>query len=255
MTRGLRGSLSGSRYSSLASSSVTFQNLVPLLEEHHRVISIDILGFGRSPVPTEAEYTLEEHVAALRATIRELRLRRPYVLVGHSLGSLIVARYTAEHPERISRLILVAPPVYDAPESIGDHAVRIRVGAYLKAYEFMRRNKEFTLANAAVIARLLPIKGVFEITEQNWVPFTKSLERCIERQTVTGDVARVRVPVDLVYGRFDAFIAPGALATIEAMRHVESHVVRANDHLIRPRMARVVAAAVEASTATADAGG
>ncbi|WP_223691294.1 alpha/beta fold hydrolase [Leifsonia poae] len=228
----------------IASSSVTFQNLVPLLEPTHRVISIDILGFGRSPAPADSEYTMEEHVAALRATLRALRLHQPFVLVGHSLGSLIVARYAADHPGRLTRLVLVGPPVYGTPAEIGDRRVRSRVSAYLRAYEFLRTNKEFTIFNAGVLARLLPIKGVFEITAKNWDPFVKSLENCIERQTVVSDLARVTVPVEVVYGSLDAFIAPGSLAVVEALRSVTMHRVEANDHIIRKRLARVVAAAV-----------
>ncbi len=227
----------------IASSSVTFQNLVPLLEPTHRVISIDILGFGRSPAPADASYTLEEHVAALHRTLRSLRLRAPFVLVGHSLGSLIVARYAAEHPAALTRLVLVGPPVYGPPAAIGDRRVRTRVSAYLRAYEFLRANKDFTIRNATVLARMLPIKGVFEITERNWTPFVRSLENCIERQTVVSDLARVRVPVHVVYGTLDAFIAPGSLAVVEALRNVTMHRVEANDHIIRKRLARVVAAA------------
>lgn len=228
----------------IASSSVTFKNLVPLLEPGHRVISVDILGFGRSPAPADATYTMEEHVDALHATLRSLRLREPFVLVGHSLGSLIVARYTSEHPEHVTRLVLVGPPIYGTPAEIGDRRVRNRVSAYLRAYEFLRQNKEFTIFNAGVLARMLPIKGVFEITAANWDPFVKSLENCVERQTTVSDLARVRVPVEVVYGSMDAFIAPGSLAVVEALRSVTMHRVEANDHIIRKRLARVVAAAV-----------
>lgn len=227
----------------IASSSVTFQNLVPLLEPTHRVISIDILGFGRSPVPPDATYTLEEHVDALHATIASLKLRQ-FVLVGHSLGSLIVARYAAVHPSGITKLVLVGPPIYASPSEIGDRRVRNRVSAYLRAYEYLRQNKDFTTFSAGVLARMLPIKGVFEITEKNWDPFVKSLENCIESQTTVSDVARVRVPVEVVYGSLDAFIAPGSLTVIESMRHVQMHRVEANDHIIRKRLARVVATAV-----------
>jgi len=142
----------------IASSSVTFQNLVPLLEPTHRVISIDILGFGRSPVPPDADYTIEEHVASLHATLRALKVRE-FVLVGHSLGSLIVSRYAADHPAGITRLVLVGPPVYGSPNEIGDRRVRSRVSAYLRAYEFLRANKEFTIFNASVLARMLPQAG------------------------------------------------------------------------------------------------
>lgn len=232
----------------IASSSVTFVNLVPLIQGRHRVISIDILGFGRSPVPPDAEYTLEEHVASLHATVRGLRLREPAVLVGHSLGSLIASRYAATHRRGVSRLVLVGPPIYVSPPEIGDSRVRSRVAAYLRLYEFLRANKKFTIPGAAMLAKLMPAEGLLEVTERNWVPFVKSLEHCIEQQTVVTDIASLRVPVDVVYGSLDAFIAPGALTVIERMEHVRMHRVAINDHLIRPRLAKVLAQAIDSPT-------
>jgi pimeloyl-ACP methyl ester carboxylesterase len=228
----------------IASSSVTFQNLIPLLEESHRTIAIDILGFGGSPAPPDAEYTMEEHDAALHATIRSLNLTEPFVLVGHSMGALIVARYAAAHSNRVAKVVLVGPPLYLPPKEIGDPRIRARVETYLKAYDFLRANKSFTIRNAAVISRLLPIKGVFEITAKNWDPFVKSLKNCIEQQTLVSDIAGVDVPVELVYGSQDAFIAHGSMPVIEKMRHVTTHRVEVNDHLIRMRLARTVAQAI-----------
>ena len=242
----------------IASSSVTFTEVIPLLTPNHRVIAVDILGFGESPAPEGCEYRLEDHVAALAVTIRSLRLTEPFVLVGHSLGSLISARYAArERPGRlavfwrrvsglgpVAHLVLVGPPVYLMPRDIGDPWVRARVGAYLRAYDFLRSNKDFTLANAAVMSRLLP-KGIFELTEKTWTPFIKSMEHCIESQTVVSDIASLRVPVDVVYGALDAFIAPGSMTVIERMRHVTMHRVEANDHIIRRRLARVLVEVID----------
>src|SRR5690606_1341067 len=77
----------------IASSSVTFDNLVPLLSDTHRVISLDLLGFGQTPAPNTASFTIEEHVDSLARTIDILQLDEPFVLVGHSMGSLIATRY------------------------------------------------------------------------------------------------------------------------------------------------------------------
>ncbi|GAA2234816.1 alpha/beta hydrolase [Herbiconiux moechotypicola] len=230
----------------IASSAATFVFVRPLVEPGHRVIAIELLGFGGSPAPENAEYTLEEHVAAIARTIRELELDRPFVLVGHSLGTLIAARYAATHGDRVSKLVLVSPPVYLSPDEIGDPRVRGAVGGYLQAYRFFRANKDFTIAHAAVVSKLLPVKHVMEITEQNWTAFVKSLEHCIESQTVISDLARVESPIEVVYGRFDEFLVPGNLAIIERMRGVTTHVVNASDHMIRKPMARVVAAAIGA---------
>jgi pimeloyl-ACP methyl ester carboxylesterase len=228
----------------IASSSTTFTFVTPLIEKTHRVIAIDLLGFGDSPQPERAEYTLEEHVAAIAHTIRSLHLHGPFVLVGHSLGCLIATRYAATHESHLSKLVLVSPPVYLSPKEIGDPFARLKMTGYLQAYQYFRANKEFTLAHAAVVSRLLPIEHVMEITEQNWVPFVKSLEHCIESQTVVSDLARVELPVEVVYGRFDEFLVPENVAIIGRMRGVTTHVVNASDHVIRKPMARVVAQAI-----------
>ncbi len=228
----------------IASSSATFVYVTPLILDEHRVIAIDLLGFGESPQPEGAEYTLEEHVAAVAHTIRSLHLDAPFTLVGHSLGCLIAARYAATHRSHVAKLVLVSPPVYLSPAEIGDPRVRLRMSGYLQAYQYFRENKAFTIAHAAVVSKLLPVAHVMEITEQNWEPFVKSLEHCIESQTVISDLARVDAPVELVYGRLDEFLVPENLAIIEKMRNVTTHVVNVSDHMIRKPMARVVATAI-----------
>lgn len=228
----------------IASSSVTFEKLVPLLVDGHRVISIDLLGFGESPAPDDATYTLEEHVDALARTIASLRLSGRFVLVGHSMGSLVSSRYAATHPRMLSKLVLVSPPVYVNPSAIGDPRDRAAMGLYLRAYEFLRTNKRFTMRNAAILARLSPIRNVLEVSERNWSAFVLSLQNLIESQTTISDLASVTVPVEVIYGTLDPFLTPAGLRIIEQLRGVTVHKVEANDHIIRKRLARVVAVAI-----------
>ena len=228
----------------IASSSVTFEKLVPMLVDEHRVISIDLLGFGESPSPEAATYTLEEHVAALSRTIDSLALREPFVLVGHSMGSLIASRYAATRRRRLTKLVLVSPPIYVSPDAIGDPRDRAAMGVYLRAYEYLRSNKAFTIRNAAVLAKLSPIKNVLDVSERNWDAFVLSLQNLIESQTTISDLAAVRVPVEIVYGTLDPFLTMGGLRIVEQMRGVTVHKVEANDHIIRTRLARVVARAI-----------
>lgn len=236
----------------IASSSVTFQNLVPLLKDDHRVVSIDILGHGESPAPAGAEYTIEEHVAWLQRTIRRLKVQGDYTIVGHSLGALIVSRHARLSPQHISKVVLVSPPVYLTPEQIGDPVERVAVGAYLRAYEYLRNHKDFTLKRAAMIARLVPIRNVFEITEKNWRAFRLSLERCIESQTTVTDIAAIPAPVEVIYGGLDQFIVPGSMKFLRNMRNVTVRRVDINDHIVRRRLAREVAAAIRGEQANAD---
>ena len=227
----------------IASSSVTFEYVVPLIAERHRAVSIDLLGFGESPVPEYATYTIEEHVAALDRTLRKLRLRE-FVLVGHSMGALIAARYAATHRRQITRLVLVSPPVYLVPTEIGTPFDRAAMGLYFRLYEFLRANKEFTIRAAAGLALLSPIKNLLDVSERNWPAFVASLEKAVESQTTVSDLVQVNAPIHLVYGALDPFRHPAGLRILENLRGVTTHRVQGVDHVIRPRLARVVATAI-----------
>ncbi len=225
----------------LASSSVTFTHAVPLLRGNHRVLSLDLLGFGRSPSPAQARFTLEEHVAAVAATLRSRGIRKPFTLVGHSLGALIAARFAAVHPDRVGHVILVAPPVYLPGDTVVDPLERLQMDAYYKLYDYMRANRTFTKAGAKALSRLSPIKNLVDVSEDNWRAFTLSLEQCIESQTTVTDLAQVTAPIDLLYGTRDPFLAPAGLRVIERMRGVTTTKVEGADHVVRADLAQQIA--------------
>lgn len=228
----------------IASSSVTFQNVVPLIRDTHRCISIDLLGFGTSPIPEDCEYTLTDHAAAIHRTIASLRLREPFTLVGHSMGSLIGARYAAKWGRDIAKLVLVSPPIYLSPGELSDDLDRGVMDFYLKAYRYFRENKDFTLQHAAIVEKFLAIPKAMDITERTWTPFVKSLQNSIESQTTVSDLASVKAPVEIVYGSLDQFSSDGSMKVVSRMRGITVHRVAASDHLIGKRLARVVAEAI-----------
>lgn len=229
----------------IASSSVTFDNVVPLLGSTRRVIALDLLGFGKSPTPATATYSLEEHVAAVSRTLKSLGISGPLTLVGHSLGALIATRYAAENNARVRHLIVIAPPVYVPGETVVDPIQRIQMDAYWALLDFVRKNRGFTEASAKALSLLLPIKNSLEVTEKNWRAISLSVENCIESQTTVTDLAQVQAPVDLIYGTRDPFMAPAGLRVIERMRGVSTTRVEGEDHLVRPGLAREVVRLIE----------
>jgi cis-3-alkyl-4-acyloxetan-2-one decarboxylase len=92
--------------------------------------------------------------------------------------------------------------------------------------------------------RISPIRNVLQVSEANWQAFTLSLQNAIESQTTIADIARVRVPVEIVYGKLDPFLMPGGIQIVAQMRHVTVHKVDASDHLLRKRLAKAVAKVV-----------
>lgn len=75
------------------------------LAAEHRVIAVDLPGFGNSDaLPPPAE--MASHSAALAELIEHLGLERTAV-VAHSMGGLIGVRLAVDRPDLVDRLVLV----------------------------------------------------------------------------------------------------------------------------------------------------
>jgi proline iminopeptidase len=90
----------------------TLANLYPVLQplsRGHGLILYDQRGNGRSSdVPDSTRLTIRDHVADLELVRAHFGLERGTFL-GHSWGGDLVALYSAAHPDRVARLILVDP--------------------------------------------------------------------------------------------------------------------------------------------------
>jgi hypothetical protein len=61
----------------------------------------------------------------------------------------------------------VSPPIYLPSEIVGDPVDRAAMVMYRQTYDFLRRKKSFTMSNAALLARLAPIKTILEVDEDD----------------------------------------------------------------------------------------
>jgi 4,5:9,10-diseco-3-hydroxy-5,9,17-trioxoandrosta-1(10),2-diene-4-oate hydrolase len=84
------------------------QNYPVFAAAGHRVIVPDLPGYGLSSKPEDAQYTLDFFVAALHEFLTALDIRR-CVLLGNSLGGAIAMKYALDHPDAVTKLILMAP--------------------------------------------------------------------------------------------------------------------------------------------------
>jgi pimeloyl-ACP methyl ester carboxylesterase len=83
----------------IGSATASFQYQVETLSPRFRVIAWDAPGYGASTRLATERPDASQYVAALDRWLGALRIDRCHML-GHSLGTLIAARFAAEQPKR-----------------------------------------------------------------------------------------------------------------------------------------------------------
>lgn len=94
-----------------ASQGFFFRNF-DVLANHFKVIAIDQLGWGGSSRPDFTCKSTEETEAWFIDSFEEWRKAKNlsnFILLGHSFGGYIAAKYALKHPEHVKHLILVGP--------------------------------------------------------------------------------------------------------------------------------------------------
>lgn len=92
-----------------------FRLLLPLkaLSDLYYVIMWDPRGAGLSERVTKEELSLESFNEEIDQVKSKLAPNRKIILIGHSFGGTLMARYTATHPDKVKQLILVEPGKLD----------------------------------------------------------------------------------------------------------------------------------------------
>ncbi|MCA9318222.1 alpha/beta fold hydrolase [Candidatus Saccharibacteria bacterium] len=189
----------------IAASGDDWSTFIPSFEQDYYCITIDLLGFGDSPKPTWCEYTMQEHTSSLFHTINKLTLNQDFILMGHSLGSFLAARYAHEHQANLTRLFLLSPPVYPQLDTIKKPTTRRLTGLLLTVYKLLR-NDRMTPATFKRLSRILPLPKRVITHPDTWVPFMLTLQHCIEQQTILEDIATITVPTEVFYGSLDQVV-------------------------------------------------
>jgi proline iminopeptidase len=180
------------------------------LSERLRLIPMDHRGTGQSATPADpASYRCDRLVDDVEALREHLGLARMNLL-GHSAGANIAVLYAARYPERIGRLVLVAPSTF---------AVGITVGVDVRREVVRLREGE-------------PWLG----------PVSAAFERINAGQAMDGDWAAI---APLTYGRWDA-VAQAHHAHGQSRRNTDAAAIFGAEGAFDPQATRAALAAVGA---------
>jgi 2-hydroxymuconate-semialdehyde hydrolase len=178
------------------------------LAERHRVVVPDLPGLGESaPVARlDAATFAAWFTALLHATCDE----RP-VLVAHSLGGSLAARYATEQGDRLERLVIYGAPGvgrYRMPLGLRVVAIRFALRPTERNEERFERWAFWDLDRVrAQNAEWFAALGADTMARARVPHVKRTMSRLIQTgtQPVSG-LERVSVPAALLWGRHDRFV-------------------------------------------------
>lgn len=104
-----------------------YADQVSWLARSYHVLAVDLPGFAQSDKNSTA-YSPATYVAYLKH-VADRFARKPFSLVGHSMGGVIVLRYAATHPADLHRLVVVdAPGILHRAAYTGDFLTFVGLG-------------------------------------------------------------------------------------------------------------------------------
>jgi pimeloyl-ACP methyl ester carboxylesterase len=119
---------------------------LPVLAREHRVVTLDLPGFGASPMPIEQHrpgtgISISGYARLLDRLLGELEIDAA-ALVGNSMGGFIAAELAIAFPQRVERLVLISAA---GISTTGHHGV-------VRAVPTLRRLETILAASSAWVA-------------------------------------------------------------------------------------------------------
>lgn len=88
-------------------NSGSWKAVLDSLSRSNRIFQYDRAGLGGSAAPAKTPRTIRDQAEDLHQLLVQTKELGPFVLVGHSMGGLVVRGYAAEHPEQVAGIVLV----------------------------------------------------------------------------------------------------------------------------------------------------
>jgi len=195
----------------LGTSSSTWVHLLPSFDPSFNIVVPDLPGYGFSALRSDVGFlSLDELNGAIDALAKTIH--EPFLLLGHSLGGWLAARYASEHPDRVRHLVLVnnAGILYEGTqeqrrvfqvESIAD--VRKLLDTMWYHYPWYFKPFYPAILN--------------DLRKRHVAEFVRSVRK---EDFLNDRLLKLTMPVSIIWGREDRLISP---ASIAIMRHAIPH--------------------------------
>lgn len=182
------------------------------LSRRHRVIIVDLLGFGRSLDEDREHFGLDDHVAALDDALRSLGVADARViLVAHSMSSAVALTWANRNRQRTDRIFLWGPPIYghetDAESVVAEYGPMGRLFALdtkwaERACRINCINRDVSGRAMALMAPKWPTQISRQASRHTWEAYKQSL-RSLVLEFNWSRVLPASAPVTIFHGADD----------------------------------------------------
>jgi pimeloyl-ACP methyl ester carboxylesterase len=198
-----------------------FERLAPALNEFGPVHALDLPGFGGVPHPPHARHmSIPDYAALVGRVIDELGLKDPVVL-GHSMGTQVVAELAAQRPE-LTTIVLLGPVM-------NRHERRVPVAGLRFAQSSLREPRRVALLAV----------GAYLLCGPRW--FSRVLPEMMH-YPIEDTVPRIRASALLIRGEHDRLVPQEWIEELaESMPHARAWEIPGAAHSVMHAHAEEVA--------------
>ena len=189
-------------------------NYKELAQSGFRCLVPDLLGYGYSSKPEDVSYTLDYLTQGVLEFVDQLGLER-FSLIGNSLCGAICIRIAVDYPERLNRMVLMAPGGIESREVyMGMKGIRSMLRAIFDpegiTLESMSKVFAKQLFDPSIISESLLEQRMRIAREQPQAVFATSR---VPNQSA--ELEKIKCPVLGLWGEDDQFCPISGAATLE----------------------------------------
>lgn len=227
----------------------TWEDWAQALAPRHRVIRFDLPAAGLTGADPTGDYSDERSIQLVAALMDRLGVARASV-VGHSMGGRIAWRFAAAQPQRVDRLVLVAPDGFASPGFEYGKAPEVGVAVELMRHVLPRMLVTMSLKPAYADPAQMTDERATRYHELLRAPGVRAglIERM--RQLVLRDpvplLQTITAPTLLLWGERDAMVpAANAQDYLRVMPRARALVLPAVGHIPQEEGGAAALAAVQ----------
>ena len=203
-------------------NSTMWDKIVPELTKRNRVITIDLLGHGKSDCLGYV-HSMELFAKTVEAVLKHLKIRK-YILVGHSLGGYISLAFSKMNPSKIKGLCLLN----STSEKDSEERIKIRIRANKMVQNNFENMVKMSISNLFNQANLLIYKEEIEAIKK--VALQTSLQGYIAANE--GMSLRLNTNAVLTDNNFKKLIIVGEKDLVLDLETSKKEAVKTNSELV-----------------------